>query len=119
MSFFKASEFECSCGCTGNMIDPELLFILETIRLDVGFPMTITSGYRCRPHNIAVGGHKKSAHCTGQAVDISCRHKSAAKIISKALELGVTGIGISQKGNWGSRFVHLDISHDKFKMWSY
>lgn len=101
------------------MIDPELLFILETIRSEVGFPMVITSGYRCRTHNHKIGGHSNSAHCTGQAVDIKCHHVNAAKITCRALKHGVTGVGISQKGDWGGRFVHLDISHDAFKLWSY
>lgn len=42
--------------------------ILEPIRERFG-PVIITSGYRCRELNRAIGGSTSSAHCSGRAAD--------------------------------------------------
>ena len=42
---------------------------LQPIREAVGKPVIITSGYRCRKLNTAVGGSKTSAHMRGEAAD--------------------------------------------------
>ena len=117
MKYFKQSEFECKCGCTGNTIDPDFAEKLDTIREICGFPFTVTSGFRCLAHNKAVGGHPNSAHCRGLAVDILASGVNAARIIAAAHVEGFTGVGVSQKGS--GRFIHLDISHDNFALWSY
>ena len=119
MSHFRIDEFQCKCGCGENLISPNLMLILEMIREDVQYPMVVTSGFRCRLHNTNVGGHVNSSHCVGMAADIRCSGLLAARIISFALLRGINGIGVSQKGDWNSRFVHLDIAHEDFKIWSY
>ena len=119
MSHFKLDEFKCKCGCDGNLISPNLVEVLEAIREDVEFPMVVTSGYRCKLHNTKVGGHKNSSHCLGLAADISCHHFLAGLIIASAIKHGIKGIGISQQGDWGQRFIHLDIGHTEFALWSY
>ena len=44
--------------------------VLEPLRRHAGRPVTITSGYRNRQLNKAVGGVSGSQHCTGEAADI-------------------------------------------------
>ena len=44
--------------------------ILDPLRLNWGFPIVVTSGYRCEKLNKAVGGAKYSQHISGQAADI-------------------------------------------------
>lgn len=44
--------------------------ILDPLRLNWGFPIVVTSGYRCERLNKAVGGAKYSQHISGQAADI-------------------------------------------------
>ncbi len=44
--------------------------ILEPLRTYACQPIIITSGYRCRRLNKAVGGVSRSQHCTGEAADI-------------------------------------------------
>ena len=117
MKYFKKEEFECKCGCGGNNINPDLAEKLDIMREACGFPFIITSAFRCQTHNRAVGGHQYSAHCTGNAVDIAASGANALYIINSAIDNGITGIGVSQKGD--GRFVHLDLSHDNLTFWSY
>lgn len=44
--------------------------ILEPLRLAWGKPIVVSSGYRCRKLNDAVGGAKNSQHLEGSAADI-------------------------------------------------
>lgn len=44
--------------------------VLEPIRVKLGKPIVITSGYRPGWLNAAIGGSKTSAHMTGNAADI-------------------------------------------------
>jgi len=44
--------------------------VLEPLRVAMGVPITIGSGYRCPALNKAVGGVSNSQHMTGEAADI-------------------------------------------------
>ena len=46
--------------------------ILEPARLEIGMPITVTSGYRSERVNKIVGGAKGSLHLVGKAADITC-----------------------------------------------
>ena len=117
MRYFKIEEFECKCGCGKNHMSAELLKMIDNLRILCGFPLIVTSGTRCLKHNTNEGGHPNSGHMKGLCVDISAYGDRAAIIISHAYAIGFTGIGISQKGP--SRFIHLDIAHEHFTLWSY
>ncbi len=43
--------------------------VLQVLRDSLNKPIVITSGYRCKKLNKAIGGAKNSQHCNGQAVD--------------------------------------------------
>ena len=45
-------------------------FVLEPLRVAMGKPIKISSGYRCEKLNKAVGGVYNSQHLKGQAADI-------------------------------------------------
>ena len=45
-------------------------FVLEPLRVAMGKPINISSGYRCERLNKAVGGVYNSQHLKGQAADI-------------------------------------------------
>ena len=45
---------------------------LEQVRTLIGFPLDISSGYRCPRLNSRVGGAKTSQHTRGQAADFTC-----------------------------------------------
>ena len=46
--------------------------ILQPIRDKYGHPIIVTSGYRCKKVNEAVGGAKNSQHMFAEAADIKC-----------------------------------------------
>ena len=45
--------------------------VLDPARREFGFPITVTSGYRCYALNVAVGGASNSQHVKGQAADLT------------------------------------------------
>lgn len=66
--------------------------VLEPIRLAVGKPIMVSSGYRCERTNKAIGSKSKnSQHLFGQAADIEIEGLNNAEIISaiKRLDLPV------------------------------
>jgi len=66
---FNLKEFMCPCcGCV--KIDPELVIRLQMMRNELGKPIRISSGYRCKEHNKKVGGAGSSQHLKGTAADI-------------------------------------------------
>lgn len=48
---------------------------LEPIRKRLGFPIRISSGYRCFGLNSKVGGSSTSQHCHGEAADCSLSYR--------------------------------------------
>jgi zinc D-Ala-D-Ala carboxypeptidase len=104
--YFKPEEFKCK-HCGANKMDRAFLVLLDELRHQCGFPLTVTSGYRCPVHNQKVSSTGADGpHTTGRAVDIGVSRHRAYDVLRHAMALGFTGIGIQQKG--ASRFIHLD-----------
>ena len=101
------SDFICPC-CDRLKIIPAFfkhVRLLEEMREMVGFPVVVTSGYRCREHNAKVGGAPKSWHMLF-ATDVAPGEEDEAKlkkIYEAALELGFGGVGMYET------HVHLDL----------
>ena len=112
---FTEKELACPC-CDGYDMDEILLNRLQAYRDLLGFPLIITSGYRCSVHNQEVGGGDSSQHLFGKAVDIKINKFNAAtryRLIKTAFEMGFMGIGI------GKNHFHLDIREGEKKSWGY
>lgn len=45
---------------------------MELVRSTLGYPIHVSSGYRCAALNAGVGGANSSAHLSGYAVDFVC-----------------------------------------------
>lgn len=104
---FKKAEFDCRH--TGkNEMQHEFMVMLQAIRREFGQPMQITSGYRHWTHPVeAKKGHTTGEHTRGTCADIACADgRERFKLVSIALRLGVTRIGIAKT------FVHLGIGGD-------
>jgi uncharacterized protein YcbK (DUF882 family) len=106
---FSRVEVMCKCGCE-NVPDPVFLDTLQAIRQDLGFGLTVTSGARCPEYNARVSKTGRSGpHTTGMAADIGVMGGRAFELVSCAVEHGVTGLGIKQKGDHLGRFIHIDM----------
>ena len=79
---------------------------LQLLRSHYGSPLTITSGYRSPRPSIEAAKKAPGTHAKGRAADIACAGVDAFEILTEALVVGFTGIGVKQKGE--HRFLHLD-----------
>jgi hypothetical protein len=115
---------ECHCGCGRSEIDVSFLELLEDLRAWVGKPLMLSSAFRCPEYNsrISATGYT-GPHTTGHAVDILCFSELAYDVVKGAYLVGFTGIGVKQKGNLVTRFIHLDdLSAPDFprpRVWTY
>lgn len=105
-------------------MDEDFMAMLDQLRELYGKPLQVTSGFRCVDHTIEKVKKKLGAHTTGNAVDLGVHGEDAYAIIKLAQEIGFTGIGVAQKGNIATRFIHLDnlTKADEFPrpwIWSY
>lgn len=105
---FSVDEMKCKCGCGKADMDREFMMDLQALREAVG-PLKVSSAYRCPEHNQRVSSTGPDGpHTTGKAADILCSGKHAHEVLMSACFFDFTGIGVSQKGAHGSRFIHLD-----------
>ena len=84
--------------------------MLERIRDTLGVPITVTSGYRGREVNKAVGGVTSSDHTQGHAADIVAPGYGTPYRIAKTLAPLVSVLGIGQlilEGVKGKQWVHV------------
>lgn len=108
---FSDSELRCRCGCGRMDMDENFMKRLVALRKRLGFPMRVTSAYRCPAHDAAVGGSStpgEGPHALGRAVDIALVGERVPILLKLALGSGFTGFGLRQKGPWDERFIHLD-----------
>ena len=105
--YFSYDELKCKCCDEAPMTD-DFMHMLIAIREEFDRPMIITSAFRCASYNSKIGGAKNSPHLHGAAVDVAVNYKDAYDLIGIALQHGMTGIGIKQKGSPSGRFIHLD-----------
>lgn len=110
---FTYKELMCKCGCEQLELDTNLLNKLQLLRDLCGFPLVITSGYRCSKHPDEVKKQQPGMHNKGLAVDIAKPvGERAYTLLKLAIQLGFTGIGVS------NRFIHLDL-RDTPSIWGY
>lgn len=102
-------EMACKCDndfCRGTIISRKLVKAFGKFRELIGLKMRITSGFRCAPHNFAVGGKSLSRHTSGQAVDISL--KSMDHLSNEEIDHAAKMSGFTYSKFYKS-FVHLDV----------
>ena len=114
LKFFTREEFDCQVTGTNNM-ELEFLEKLDELRAYCGFPFFITSGYRHPTlHPIERKKDVPGTHAQGIAADIRITNAAdRLKLVSAALELGFTGIGVA------SDFIHVDTRGTTPVMWTY
>lgn len=112
IKYFGRHEFACKCGkCGGYPVETSeaLLRVLDKFREEIGEPVYVNSGIRCKAHNAAVDGAKNSRHLYGDAADIRCDGKTPREMYNLAERLlpNTGGIGIY---DWG---IHIDVRKQK------
>ena len=119
--FFKPSEIACShCGVVA--VVPSFLDRMDNLRRMVGFPVIVNSWYRCPEWNMKVSKTGPDGpHTTGRSVDCQCYGVGAIELIRIGLNIGFTGVGVSQKGLFAQRYIHLDDLDSGMRpnIWSY
>lgn len=113
---FSPSEMACK-GSGKVYVESVLLDMLERLRARVravpGYEeakLPVSSGYRSPEHNAKVSGTGLTGpHTTGGAVDLSVSGALGMVVLKIACTMPFQGIGLSQKGPHGSRFIHLDV----------
>lgn len=106
-TYIPDERYQCPC-CGVNFIDPRMPMLHKLMEAMAGQTLQITSGYRCKLHNRAVGGSRTSSHLKGLAEDIAAPDsRTRFRVISAAIRLGIHRIGI------GREFIHIDIDRAK------
>ena len=90
IKYFTRDEFACKCKqygrayCNGYPVEPsqKLVKLAEKVRIHFNAPITVSSGIRCKQHNINQGGVYNSRHTLGTAMDFTVRGKTAAQVLA-------------------------------------
>jgi uncharacterized protein YcbK (DUF882 family) len=109
---FSLQEFQSKDGAPfPNEVVTNLINLakqLQVLRDHLGKPITITSGYRSKEHNMKIGGALDSFHVRGMAADIQVagmKPKEVAEVIELLIKEGKMmegGLGIYK--SW----IHYD-----------
>lgn len=97
------SEAEMRCKETGRCeMNPAFMDRLQRLRMLVGKPLKVTSGYRDPSHSAERAKPQPGTHAMGRASDIEANGQLQFFIVAQAVGLGFKGIGIAKT------FIHLD-----------
>lgn len=117
---FYEDEMRCKCGCGLLIVHPGFMQWLQTVRGELGAPMQVTSGCRCKEYNDrpadegGVGGHPKSLHVCDFAQHPGQLGTLAADIVAAdgayrgSLFSVAWRVGFSIGWNAKRGFLHLD-----------
>lgn len=98
-NYFTFNELKCKCGCNTFYASRHFLRKLMNFRQIYGYPMIVTSCYRCKNHP------QYSTNHDGYAIDIFYEAFDSSlrfSLIKAGLAAGFTRIGISDI------FIHFD-----------
>lgn len=120
---FSERELECKCGC-GALPSIRFMSKVELVRVRHGKPMRVSSAKRCPDYNAKVSKTGRDGPHTKDAIDFTSSGADALDIVRIAIEEGFSGIGVSQKGPHGIRFIHIDdlpdaLGQPRPTIWSY
>lgn len=106
----SAGDFKCPCADCVKLGDQAvgiswmLAAVLNQMEVRFGDKLQISSGYRCPPHNKAIGGAPDSEHMRGVAADIVSGDSQARyKLVAAAVALGIPFVEVCPG------HVHVDL----------
>ena len=111
IEYFDRSEFKCKCGgkyCNGYPSEPDerMVRIADQLRKNLGVPITIVSGLRCKTWNAIQVGVSNSQHMYGEAADIYANGVSQSRVEAELDKIGGVRYHYSIGG---SSNVHFDV----------
>lgn len=119
ITHFKEEEFKCR-HCGYCHMQPEFMKRLDVLRMRLGSPLRVVSGYRCPQYNDHVSFTGETGpHTQGLAVDLAVSGEIAREVLRMASDMHFKGIGIMQKGEHKSRYIHLDDVPGLYRLWTY
>lgn len=87
----------------------KVMYILDMVRVHMGKPIFINSGYRCKKLNEKVGGVQKSMHIKGLAADFRTEEREDIKRMFEFLKEKRKDFKIIELINY-TTFIHMGIS---------
>lgn len=87
----------------------KVMYILDIVRVYIGKPILVNSGYRCEKLNEMVGGVKNSMHVKGLAADIRTKEKKDIDTMFKFLKKNQKEFKIIELINYKT-FIHVGVS---------
>lgn len=87
----------------------KVMYILDMVRVHMGKPIFINSGYRCKKLNEIVGGVQKSMHTKGLAADIRTKEKEDIDTIAEFLKEHRKEFKIIELIKYKT-FIHIGVS---------
>lgn len=111
IEYFTRDEFKCKCGgkyCNGYPAEPDerMVRIADQLRKNLGVPITIVSGLRCKTWNAIQGGVSNSQHMYGEAADIYAKGVSQSRVEAELDKIGGVRYHYAIAG---SNNVHFDV----------
>lgn len=113
----NAREIRCKCGRShSTLYDQETLEKIETLISEVAryynttpenTHIFISSGYRCKNHDVAVGGSGNGTHTAGYALDFEM--VAASKVVdTRVIAALAKDIGFNGIGRINEHYIHVD-----------
>ena len=87
----------------------KVMYILDMVRVHIGKPILVNSGYRCKRLNEMVGGVQNSMHTKGLAADFRTREKEDINIMFEFLKKNQKEFKIKELLNYKT-FIHVGVS---------
>lgn len=87
----------------------KVMYILDIVRVYMGKPILVNSGYRCKKLNEMVGGVQKSMHTKGLAADFRTGEKEDINTMFEFLKKNQKEFKIIELLNY-TTFIHIGVS---------
>lgn len=87
----------------------KVMYILDIVRVYIGKPILINSGYRCKKLNEMVGGVQNSMHTKGLAADFRTGEKEDINTMFEFLKRNQKKFKIIELINYKT-FIHIGVS---------
>lgn len=87
----------------------KVMYILDMVRVHIGKPIFVNSGYRCKKLNEMVGGVQNSMHTKGLAADLRTKEKEDINIMFEFLKRNQKKFKIIELIKYKT-FIHIGVS---------